>query len=277
MVSILIAALYVTGIGLLCGALLAVASKVMAVKVDENFQPIRECLPGANCGACGYPGCDGYAQALVQREAKTNLCTPGGDGVSRMLSEVTGAEFEDVIEMVAVIKCKGDCNVTSNKMDYRGIKSCAAAKLVYGGPGSCSVGCMALGDCVSACPNNAIYLKDSIAHIILERCTGCGMCVKTCPNGLISLMADEEKMLVTCSSTEKGAAVRKKCDHGCIGCRMCARECSEGAITIVNNLAVIDYEKCTDCGHCATVCVTGCIMHGDFRGIHNISSVKGTQ
>ena len=56
----------VSVIGVICAVLLAVASKVMAVKEDERFPAIRACLPGANCGACGYAGCDGYAKALVE-------------------------------------------------------------------------------------------------------------------------------------------------------------------------------------------------------------------
>ena len=121
--GIIIAIISVTAIGIICAIMLAVASKVMEVKEDERFPLIRECLPGANCGACGYAGCDGYAHALIEDEGvKTNLCVPGADGVAKKLSEVLGVDFEDVVEQVAVIKCKGDCTVTSEKMDYQGIE-----------------------------------------------------------------------------------------------------------------------------------------------------------
>ena len=269
--GITFAIIAVSAIGIICAVLLAVASKVMAVKEDERFPALRECLPGANCGACGYAGCDGYAHALVEGGVKTNLCVPGGDAVSRKLSDLLGVGFEDVVEQVAVIKCKGDCNFTSDKMEYYGMKSCAAAKLLYGGMGKCTYGCIGLGDCASACPNNAICLENGIAHVDTRKCSGCGICTRTCPNKLISLMSDEEKVLVTCSNHEKGAVTRQKCSHGCIGCRKCVKECPVEAITVENCLAIIDYGKCINCGHCAEICTTGCIMHEDFSGIHKVT------
>lgn len=271
MSGIILAIISVTAIGVICAVMLAVASKVMAVKEDERFPLVRECLPGANCGACGYAGCDGYAHALVEEESvKTNLCVPGADSVSKNLSEVLGVAFEDVIEQVAVIKCKGDCNATSNKMDYQGIESCKAAKLLFGGIGKCTFGCMGLGDCAAVCPNDAICIENGIAHVNTRLCIGCGMCASVCPNKLISIMPDSEKMLVTCSNTEKGAITRKACSHGCIACKKCEKECPAGAVTVVNNLSQIDYDKCTNCGHCAEVCPTKCIMKGDFSGIHRM-------
>ncbi|NLH01821.1 MAG: Fe-S cluster domain-containing protein [Clostridiales bacterium] len=268
--GIVIAVISVTVIGLICAVMLAVASKIMAVKEDERFPAVRECLPGANCGACGYAGCDGYAHALIEEEGvKTNLCVPGGDTVAKKLSEVLGVEFEDVVEQVAVVKCLGDCRVTSDKMEYQGIESCAAAKLLFGGKGKCQFGCMGLGDCARICPQNAICIESGIAHVNTHLCVGCGMCVSTCPNKLITLMPDVEKVLVTCSNTDKGASTRNACSHGCIACRKCEKECPEGAIAVVDNLARIDYDKCTNCGHCAEVCVTGCIVKSDFSGIHH--------
>lgn len=271
MEEIIFAVISITVIGIICAVMLAVASKIMAVKEDERFPVVRECLPGANCGACGFAGCDGYAHALIEDDGvKTNLCIPGADGVSKKLSEILGVAFEDVVEQVAVIKCKGDCNVTSEKMDYQGIESCAAAKLLFGGTGKCTFGCMGLGDCAKVCPNNAICLENGIAHINTRLCIGCGMCAGVCPNKLISIMPDVEKVLVTCSNTEKGAITRKECSHGCIACKKCEKECPVGAVTVENNLAKIDYDKCTNCGRCAEVCPTHCIMVADFSGIHRM-------
>ena len=107
---ILLAVLSVAIIALLCSVMLVVASKVMAVPEDPLFPAVRECLPGANCGACGYAGCDGYAKALASGEEKrTNLCVPGGDGGAAAVAAVLGVEAEDVEEMVAAVVCGGDC------------------------------------------------------------------------------------------------------------------------------------------------------------------------
>ncbi len=271
--EILTAVIPVVIIGVICGAMLVIASKLMAVKEDERLPKIRECLPGANCGACGFAGCDGYAKALCENEGTaTNLCVPGGDGVSRQLSELLGVEFADVVEKVAVIHCAGDCEHTKDKVDYIGMNSCAAAKLVFGGKGSCAYGCLGLGDCAKACPEGAICLKNGIAHIDTRRCIGCGVCTRTCPNHLISLVDDVERVVVTCSNKDKGAVTRKVCSNGCIGCKKCEKVCPNGAIKVIDNLAVIDYSKCSDCesfGICAENCTTGCIMHTDLTGALN--------
>ncbi len=269
---ILLAVIVVSAVGILCAIMLVVAAKFFAVEENEKVGQIRECLPGANCGACGYAGCDGYAKALTEEEGiKTNLCIPGGDGVAKQISSILGVEFEDVIEQVAVIHCYGDCNHTSHKMDYVGIESCAAAKMLYGGAGKCGFGCIGLGDCVSVCPNNAICVQNGIAHIDARKCIGCGLCAKTCPQKLITVMADVEKVLVTCNNREKGVTARQKCSNACIGCKMCEKHCPSGAITVEDNLARVDYDKCTNCGECAKNCPVGCILVSDFSGIHRYS------
>jgi len=259
MSAIIFAVVSVTIIGIICAVMLAFASKVMAVEENERFPEVRNCLPGANCGACGFAGCDGYAHALVEGGTKTNLCVPGADGVSKKLSEVLGVAFEDVVEKVAVIHCHGDCKATSDKLEYRGIESCRAAKLLYGGKGTCTFGCLGLGDCAKACPNGAICLENGIAHVNPRLCTGCGICATACPNGLITTVPATVKTAVYCGNTDKGALTRQACSRGCIGCKKCEKACPAGAITVVDNLAHIDYAKCTSCGLCAEACVTGSI------------------
>jgi Na+-translocating ferredoxin:NAD+ oxidoreductase RNF subunit RnfB len=268
----------VTVIGVLCSIMLAVASKVMAVETDDTAVRLRECLPGANCGACGFAGCDGYAAALASGAGTaTNLCIPGGDPVSRQLGEILGVGFVDVIEQIAVVHCCGHSGNTGVKMEYQGVASCSAVKQLYGGRGSCSYGCLGFGDCAAVCPNGAICIEDGLARINTRLCTGCGLCARACPNGVIYTNADSITTLVTCSNLEKGAAVRKKCSNGCIGCHKCERECPDGAITVVNNLARIDYSKCGGCGRCAEVCTTKCIQLASFAGIfrteHNDKAV----
>ncbi len=262
--AIVIAIVSVTVIGLICAVILSIFSKLFAVHEDERFPAVRECLPGANCGACGYAGCDGYAHAIIEKGAKTNLCVPGGDGASRNISDVLGVDFQDVVEQTAFVRCGGDCEKTKNKMDYEGLESCKAAKLVFGGTGSCTYGCMGLGDCAAVCPHKAICVEDGLARIDPRACIGCGLCAKTCPQKIITLLPTAYKPRVRCANPEKGAEVRKVCSTGCIACKKCEKECPAGAITVEANLSRIDYETCTGCGRCAEVCPVKCIVIEDI-------------
>lgn len=267
--DVLIATSVVAIIGLLCAVMLVLAAKFFAVPENKKLSDIRECLPGANCGACGYTGCDGYAKALATDDSvKTNLCIPGADATAANIAHILGKEAEDVIEQVAVIRCYGDCSHTVNKMDYVGINSCEAVKTMYGGKGKCGFGCMGFGDCVKSCPQHAICLQNGIAHINPRLCIGCGICTRTCPQGLIALMSDEENVLVTCSNKERGAIAKAKCSNACIGCKKCEKNCPTHAITVQNNLAQIDYSLCIKCELCAQNCPVGCILISDFNGIH---------
>lgn len=252
-ISILIPVAIVGAIGLIAGVGLSVASKLMAVPVDEKQEKVREALPGANCGACGYSGCDGYAAAVAAGEAEPNKCTPGGEATAKNLAEILGVEVV-TDKKVAFIACQGDCDITKTKYDYTGLKSCAAASLIYGGPLECKFGCIGFGDCAAACPFGAITVENGKATVCKELCIGCGICVKTCPKGLISLIAAQHKTLVLCSNKQKGAAVVKACGVSCIACGMCERACEKGAIKIIDNLPVIDGELCDNCGKCIAAC-----------------------
>lgn len=266
--AILTAAILVTAIGLICAVVLVIAAIFMSVKENEKEKEIRECLPGANCGACGFTGCDGYAKALAEGNAKTNLCIPGADAVSRKISEILGVEFEDTVEQVATVRCCGDCTNTEKKAQYAGIESCAAAKLIFGGDTSCAYACLGRGDCAAVCPHNAICFENGIARIDSRECVGCGLCAKACPQKIISLMPDVERQVVSCSNKQKGADAMKVCKNACIGCKLCEKNCPAGAITVTDNLASINYDLCTKCGKCAEVCKRGCIRTADYSGKH---------
>ncbi len=272
MSEIITAVIVVSVVGIICGVVLALASKFMFVPVDEREKKVRDALPGANCGACGFTGCDGYAKALVENpDLATNLCIPGADAVARNISSILDREFADVVEQVAFVHCMGDCDTAKQKHDYKGIKSCQAAAMLYGGSGACTFGCLGLGDCAKACPSGAICIENGIAHVDTRKCTGCGVCTKTCPHHLITLFADIDRVAVTCSNTEKGAITRQKCTNGCIGCKKCEKNCPTEAIKVVNNLAVIDYDKCINCGLCAENCPVKCIKYANFNGIHRFN------
>lgn len=265
---IVTAVITVVAIGLASGIILTLASHFMAVKVDETVVKVRGCLPGANCGACGFSGCDGYAKALLKPGTKTNLCVPGADTVAVKLSKLLGVAAEDVVEKVAVVRCSGDCEHTQPKEEYHGIRSCSAAKLLFSGSGSCAWGCIGMGDCAKVCPQNAIYMEKGIAVVQSAGCIGCGLCAKACPQGIIAMIPDTAKTEVLCSSHDAGAQTHKVCSAGCIACHKCEKSCEAGAITVAGNLASIDRVKCTGCGKCAEVCTTGAIAKADFSGAH---------
>jgi Na+-translocating ferredoxin:NAD+ oxidoreductase RNF subunit RnfB len=257
--------LLLLGVALLCGIVLTLTNKFFGVKEDEKATEIRECLPGANCGACGYTGCDGYAKALAEGSVtETNLCVPGGDKTAQDIASILGVEAGEVVEKVAYVACNGVCGATERKYDYTGPKSCVAANLSYNGDKLCTSACLGYGDCVAVCPQAAITVDDGVAHIDPTKCIGCGICVRTCPNNIIKLINDTSKVVVKCSNHEKGAVTRKSCSNGCIGCMKCEKTCPHGAIKVKNNLAEIDYSLCTGCGECAKVCPVHCIHEGNF-------------
>lgn len=262
--EILIALLVVALIGVIAGVLLVFANKFFYVAEDKTEKEIRECLPGVNCGACGFAGCDDYAKALATGNAKPDLCVPGSVDCAMAISEILGVEVEPPKDLVAVLKCDGNCEAAKKKAVFDGATSCKAASMIYGGPNECRFGCIGCGDCVSACPADAISLKDGIAFVDTRFCMGCGLCANTCPKKLFELVPQNSKTLVLCSNKEKGAVARKACTNACIGCKKCELNCPEKAITVTDNLAIIDYSKCKNCGICAENCPTKCIKKVDL-------------
>ncbi len=253
------------GIAVLCAVLLTVSDIFFGVKENEKVSAVRECLPGANCGACGFSGCDGYAKALGEGEtSETNLCIPGGDSAAKAIAEVLGVESADVVERVAYVACNGTCDAVEKRYDYQGHKTCHTANMAYQGNKLCSFACLGYGDCVRVCPKDAISIENGVAHVDPRKCIGCGICTRECPNGIIHLIKDTTRVVVECSNHDKGALTRKYCKNGCIGCMKCEKTCPTGAIKVRDNLATIDYELCTGCGSCAEVCPVKCIHEGNF-------------
>jgi electron transport complex protein RnfB len=262
--------LIVTGIGLLAGVILTVASKFMAVKVNDAVAKVRDVLPGANCGACGYAGCDDYAAALAtDHTVKANLCTPGGSSAALAVSKVLGIKFESVEGKYAIVKCFGTFDKTRYIMDFKGIQSCNANKMFYRGRGACSRACLGYGDCVKACGYGAISLVNGVAVVDKRKCVGCSVCVKKCPNHLISIVPSGSTTYVGCSSPDNGARTHKICKAGCIACRKCEKVCKFDAISISNNTAVIDPAKCKNCGMCIKECPVGIIKSNKKKAAKN--------
>jgi Na+-translocating ferredoxin:NAD+ oxidoreductase RNF subunit RnfB len=259
--GIVLSILLVAGVGLLIGLILSVASIVMAVPKDEKAEKLLEALPGANCGACGYSGCSGYADALAAGKAEIGLCAPGGIACAKELSAILGVETGSLEKKVAVVHCMGSLDNTSYLAEYHGVPSCSAAMKVGGGLTACSYGCIGLGDCAAVCPYGAIQVCNGVAVVDSDRCKACSLCVKECPRGLISIVPYRNSTVVRCSNRDKGAAAMKVCASSCIGCRKCEKNCETGAIKVTGFCASIDPALCTGCGLCADNCPRHCITY----------------
>ena len=267
--EILFAFILMLLVALIAGVLLSLFSHFFAVKENPLKAQIRECLPGINCGACGYKGCDDYADALANGGVSPSLCIPGAQNVADEIGNILGIESEPFKDVVAFVACNGNCEATTKKAIYEGVNTCKAASMIYGGNNSCNFGCLGLGDCAFACPSNAICVVDGIAHINTALCLGCGVCANVCPKHIIKMLPQETATVVMCSNKQKGADARKACKNACIGCKKCEKTCNNGAITVKDNLAVIDYDKCTNCGACVKECPTGCLKSVFFPNIPN--------
>ena len=256
MEAIVMPAVLVSLIGILSGVVLTVAAKYMSVPVDERVKAVRDVLPGANCGACGFAGCDEYAEKLAGGGVKTSLCPPGGAECAQNIAQILGLIAEDVKPMKAIVKCSGTCDKTGYSIDYRGQPTCEACSLMYKGQGQCSYSCLGFGDCVRTCVFDALSMKNGIAAIDEVKCIGCAACVKACPKRLIAIIPGDRPVYVKCSSKDKGALVRKLCAAGCIGCSRCVKACTHEAIVLSSSLAWIDPEKCVNCLDCVKICPT---------------------
>jgi len=237
------------------GAGLFVASRFFSVEVDPRAEKIAEILPGANCGGCSFGGCAAYAKAVAAGAVGIGQCAPGGEEVAQQIADIMGLDFSGGVKKVSVMLCAGDSEQCPGRAKYDGISECTAATLVHSGGSGCSYGCIGLGSCVEACPFDAIVMTDKgLPYVIEDRCTGCGKCVEACPRNLFELRPVDAFVHVRCSNHARGPETRKICKVGCIGCGLCVKECKFEAIEIVDNLAVIDYEKCKSCGLCVAVC-----------------------
>ncbi len=247
-------------LGLVASSVLAAASKLLYVEEDPRVEAVVGALPGANCGGCGYAGCEGYAVAVINDPSVApNKCCAGGADVSEQVAALSGKAAGSSDPMVAFRRCDRNGGNVLEKFDYQGVPSCAAAKLVQDGPYACRFSCLGLGDCVRACPFNAMQMVNNIVYIDVEACTACGTCTRTCPNQILELIPKRSRVMVFCSSQDKAKDVTAVCEVGCISCQKCVKKCPATAITMVDSRVHIDHVACLAYGdECKEICVAEC-------------------
>ncbi len=229
------------GTGMVCGAVLAVAAKYLAVHEDPRVEAVTGMLPGVNCGGCGFAGCGEYARAVVLDGAPANKCGPGGADTVHKVAQFMGVEVTSAVRQVALVLCNGDDKVARRISQYNGICDCNMAESVSGGGKACRYGCLGYGSCSRVCPTGAIQTSGQLAAVNPTLCIGCGQCVATCPRKLIKMVPETAFIHVLCKSPDRGADVKRVCDVGCIGCTLCAKAVANVGIKMDGALAVVDY------------------------------------
>ena len=260
--AILIATLVIAAIGACAALALAIADKYLAVKEDPRIGLVTAELPGANCGGCGFAGCDGYARALVAGTAPNGACAAGGDAVAKAVAKILGVEAAATERRVALVKCCGTRSEALRVGDYNGIADCASAAATAGGDKGCRFGCLGYGACANVCPKHAISIVDGLAKVDKRLCIGCGKCVSVCPKKLIELVPASATVHVLCNNPLKGPEVTKVCGVGCIGCHLCEKNTggpAEKRFVFNGFLAKVNYENPPQDASVVAKCPRKCI------------------
>ena len=253
---ILFTAIIAAALALVLGVTLGFFREFFAIPEDPKVKEIAGVLPGANCGACGFPGCDNYAAAIADSSAHANLCTVGGASAAKKISAITGSDAGEVIETVAVLACQGSSIHTPLKGTYTGVQTCRGAKIA-GGTKLCSWGCLGFGDCVKVCKFGAISMTDKfLPKVDYSKCTGCKVCTAECPMELLKNTARNQKGAIPLCSNKNPVKqmVAKTCKISCFKCGLCVKNCPVQCISLDTFIPVVDLSKCDSCGKCAEKC-----------------------
>jgi H+/Na+-translocating ferredoxin:NAD+ oxidoreductase subunit B len=272
LIKIIFSFISVTLIGGALGIGLAIAARILAVKKDERVTDVENILPGANCGACGFPGCSGYAEGIVKDDADITLCSPGGPDVLAKIAEFMGKEADLSGEkMVAQVHCRGNRDSSTYSFTYKGLDDCNAMQAMYKGDKDCKYGCLAGGSCIKVCPVDAIS-RDDKNRIWVDKdlCISCEKCITVCPTEVIQMIPYSADVIVACNSLDKGGKVKKYCSVGCIGCKICEKKSVEGGFIVENFLATIDYDKQGDRTGALKACPPKCIISAKNAGLELI-------
>ncbi len=234
------------GLGLLLGGGLAYASRVFYVKVDPRIEEVDEALPGANCGACGQAGCRQMAVQVVGGELTGADCPVASSDVVARVAEIMGGVAGAAVDMVAIVRCQGSPDKCPDRFEYSGFQTCTGGDKIGHGHKACDWGCLGFGECVAACPFDAMVMgADRLPKVMDENCTGCGKCVEACPRDIMHLIPRNAPVYLACMNINKTKKVQEVCDIGCIGCGRCAnKKATPSGMVSMNketNLPVFDY------------------------------------
>ncbi len=264
--TIFIGLIALGGLTLLLAIMLIVANKKLYVYEDPRIDTVEDMLPHANCGACSFPGCRPFAEALVSGKVLPGKCTVSTDEGRLAIAKFLGVDLGSEEKRVARLACAGGSNVALNRANYEGLNSCRAAALVSGGGKGCFWGCLGHGDCEVVCDFDAITMNEhGIPVVDAEKCTACGDCVEVCPKDLFSLQPVSHRLWVACKSQEAGDIVLEDCEVGCTACGKCAMDAPSDLITMIHNLPVIDYSKHHSTNTPIQRCPTGAIVWIDDK------------
>ncbi len=241
---IVYAVLFMLGLGGILGAILALASKKLAVREDPRIDRVEEMLPHANCGACGFPGCRPFAEAVVKGDAPPSKCSVNTAEGTADIARFLGVDAGTTEKRVARLACQGGSNVARFKAAYTGEPTCRAAVAAGGGGKACSWGCLGLADCMKSCTFDAIHMDEHDLPVVdVDKCVACNDCVVACPLDLFSLQPISRKLWVACKSLAEGDEALAECEVACTACARCAADAAPGLIAMKNNLPVVDYRK----------------------------------
>lgn len=256
------------GMGMIFGLVLAIANRKLHIEIDPLIHEVEDVLPKGQCGACGYPGCIGYAEAVVNNpNVPPNLCIPGKDEVTKLVAKLTGKTPAPTQPRKAILKCAGSFDIILKNAQFQGVGDCFSAHLLQGGEKACKWGCLGFGNCVKGCVFGAMKMDTNRLPVIDDqKCTGCGACMALCPRNIITMIPENGKVWVHCNSQDKGVISRKLCNVSCIGCRICEKACPHQAVKIENNLAKCDPSICIKCEN--PVCFTKCPTKAITQIIH---------